>query len=403
MGIHNLCKLLNPIASPSSQPAPFDSLLIDCQSFLYVAIEQSLETRETKLFHEICESTWDQLYRLLHFFIHHPARSENLVIVLSFDGEGVPMKWATQRQRRSSKRDSKRKSFYRYMLFGNNQLTIYVQDYLLEKLKAFHHTLTILLAGCNVPGEGEHKIFHIAESSFPGCKNPIVISIDQDVFILALLRLQHYESLQVYRYKTFYHVTRLATRLVPLKRFLDISFLFGNDFIPSLVSISLSNIAHIHEALAGATDEDPPATLATFLARMAHHIRFDTVEFIDQPLIVCFWMTYLWILDYYTQRHFPQQFLENRIVDAFDRNQLLTALADVSYSRNAYLEAKLTYHQLLTQPIPHAEHYVFIDSTLLNDLKKYWIEPQHTLCNVLKLTSSRAPRTGARDPAIGTA
>lgn len=402
MGINNLCKLIDSLSPPSSKPTSFDSLLFDCQSFLYVAIEHSLETEEDKLFHEICESTWAQLSTLLNTFDDYACGSEKLTVVLSFDGEGVPMKWATQRERRKCKKTSQ-KAFYRFMLFGNNTLTIRVQNYLLEKLRLYNRTLTIILAGCNVPGEGEHKIFHLAES-LPACRNPVVISVDQDVFILAFLRLRNYDTLQIYRYNRFYRVTRLEPLLpYPLKRFIDVSFLFGNDFIPVLVGISLNNLHQIHSALTFEEErEDVPGVLATFLQGMKGRIRFDTVEFVDRLLVVSFWMTYLWILDYYTRRHFPQQFLENRVYDAFDRNQLLTALTDEELSRSAFLEARETYGDMLTQPIPHAEQHIFTDQDLVDELKSYWIEPKNSLCHVLRLTSSG--RTGGkwrRSPATG--
>lgn len=387
MGITNFCKLIDPIAPPTSEPTPFDSLLIDCQSFLYVAIEHSLETDEDKLFHEICESVWDQLSSLLNQFTSYACASENLTVILSFDGEGVPMKFATQRNRRKTKSTSK-KSFYRYVLFGHNKLTVGVQNYLIKQLKLYNATLKIILCGSNVPGEGEHKIFQLAEVVVPPCTHPVILSVDQDVFILAFLRFSRYQTLQIYRYSKFYHLTRLVRALpYPLQRLIDASFLFGNDFIPVLVSITPNNISKLHDALTFDEEADVVSTLARFLGRMKDHLRFSRVEFVDRKLLVCFWMTHFWILDYYTKRHFLQQFLENRLYDAFDRHQLLTGLEDVAYSRGAYQEAKELYEHRMTQPVPHAERHVFTDEALLNRLKAYWIEPPNGLCTVLQLTS----------------
>lgn len=402
MGIDNFCKLINPVSPPLSEPDTFDSLLIDGQSFLYVAIEYSLETVETTLFREICKSIWKQLRALLDTFLTSPRASHPLTIVLSFDGEGVPMKWPTQRQRRKSKKTGD-KSFYRYMLYGNNRLTLCVQKYVLEKLQFYNHTFTFILAGCNVPGEGEHKIFHVAET-LPGCRHPIILSVDQDVFILAFLRLTQFQTLQIYRYKHFYPITRLATLLpYPLRRLVDVSFLFGNDFIPVIIGITANNVALLHEAMTFDPMGDVPAVLATFLNTIKPRIRFQCVEFIDRLLIVCFWITHFWILDYYTRRQFPQQFLENRVYEAFDRNQLLTALMNETYSRNAYYEAKETYDDMKTQPIPHAADHIFTDPDLLTTLKSYWIEPENNLCTVLRLTGSQCrKRKLKKHPATGT-
>lgn len=399
MGITNFCRLIYPISPPSSEPTPFDSLLVDCQSFLYGAIDHSLETDEVKLFHEICESIWNQLRNLIKWFLSHPCASENVTVILSFDGEGVPMKFATQRDRRSkTKQNASRKSFYRYVLFGHNALTLGVQKFLREQFENFDWTLKIILCGSNVPGEGEHKIFQLAEAEKePPCRNPVVVSVDQDVFVLAFLRLDRYDSLQIYRYKKFYHVTSLVRALpYPLRRLVDVSFLFGNDFIPVLVGITDDNVATFHRALTFDEDEeeeeDVVTNIARFLRNLGRHVQFTRVEFVDRKLIVCFWITHLWILDYYTQRSFLQQFLENRLYDAFDRHQLLTGLEDAEYSRDAYREAKDVYEHMMTQPVPHAERHVFTDEALLNRLKRYWTEPQNGLCNVLRLTSSNRNR-----------
>lgn len=414
MGITNFCKLIDPIYPPASEPTVFDSLLVDCQNFLYVAINYSLETDKVKLLHEICKSTWNQIQSLLKLFLSYPSASEPLTVVLSFDGEGVPMKFATQRDRRNQTKSSSRKTFYRYVLFGNNTLTLRVQKYIIEQLKLFDWTVKIILCGCNVSGEGEHKIFQVAEVLRSSCRKPIIVSVDQDVFVLAFLRLDRYDALQIYRYGKFYRVNALVRELpYPLRRLIDVSFLFGNDFIPVLVGILPSNIATLHRALtydeedeaAAAAEEgdDVVATLATFLRNMKPHIQFTAVEFVDRKLLVCFWMTYLWILDYYRQRHFPQQFLENRLYDAFDRNQLLTGLEDPTYSRERYREARKSYEHMMTQPVPHAERHVFTDEALLNRLKAYWTKPQNGLCTVLKLTSSnRTTRKLKRRLTTGT-
>lgn len=384
MGIQNFCKLIDPIAPPSSEPTYFDSLLIDCQSYLYMAIEYSLQTQDSELFHEICKYTWAQLHNLLDLLKSPPF----LTVILSFDGEGVPMKWATQRKRRQSQNTVSRKCFYRYVLFGHNKLTVAVQRYIWEKLKTYNRDLKVILAGCNVPGEGEHKIFQVAEG-MPGCRNPIVVSVDQDVFVLAFLRRHRYQTIQIYRYKRFYSVSNLVLEIpYPLQRFISLSFLFGNDFVPAVISITPDNVSKIHRAAMFDKDQDVPATFARFLKNLSPHIRFSPVEFVDRLLIVCFWMTYFWILDYYTRRHFPQQFLENHVYEAFDRNQLLTALSDESYSRNAFREARETYDDMITQPIPHAEDHIFTDPVVLEKLKRYWITPENNLCSVLQITSS---------------
>lgn len=391
MGINNFCKLIQQIAQPTSHPTNFDSVLVDCQSFLYVAIEHCLEIEEEQIFEEICESVWDQLNELMKTFLWYT--SNYLTFVLSFDGESVPMKWATQRERRRRSKDSiSKKTFYRYILFGQNKLTERVQTYIIDKLKTYDTLMKIVLCGCNVPGEGEHKIFQVAES-LKNCRNPVVASIDQDVFILSFLRLERYESIQIYRYNQFYNVSRFVSNQLPypLSRLIVVSFLFGNDFIPTLTAITNTNPIKIHECLSSIDeDDDPPTIISMFIESMKDHIRFSLVEFVDAKLMVCFWTTYLWILDYYTQRKFPQQFLENYVYDAFDRNQLLTGLMDKKFSKEVFRKAKENYKGLITQPVPDAARHVFIDSDdLVNRLKSYWIESKNQLCTVMRINESR--------------
>lgn len=394
MGISNFCKLIQSIAKPSFRPSSFDSVLVDCQSFLYVAIEQCLEIEEEKIFEEISEKVWDQLNELFKTFLRYALNP--LTFILSFDGEGVPMKWATQRERRRrSKNSVSKKTFYTYVLFGENKLTARVQTFILDELKKYGYPMKIVLCGCNVPGEGEHKIFQTAEF-LKNCLNPIVVSVDQDVFILSFLRLNRYKSIQIYRYNKFYNVSRLVSNQLPypLSRLIVVSFLFGNDFIPPLTSITSTNAAKIHEYLSLIDeDDDPPTIISLFIESMKNHIRFPIVEFVDVKLMICFWTTYLWILDYYTLRNFPQQFLENRVYDAFDRNQLLTGLLDKKFSKKMLRKAKENYKGLVTQPVPDAARHVFSDSEdLVNRLESYWINSKNQLCTIMRINGSRHRR-----------
>ena len=389
MGINNFCKLIQPILRPTSKPTFFDSVLVDCQSFLYGAIEHCLEIEQEQIFDEICESVWEQINNLLKTFLSHSDKY--LTFILSFDGEGVPMKWATQRERRRrSKNSSSKKNFYRYILFGNNKLSIQVQNYVIKQLKKFNHHIRVIVCGCNVPGEGEHKIFQIAES-LKTCQNPVVVSVDQDVFILSFLRLDRYQTLQIYRYNQFYNINNFVSKQLsyPLKRLITVSFLFGNDFIPTLIGITATNPPNIHNCLSSIDeDDDPPTILSLFIQNMQNHIHFTLVEFVDNNLIIWFWTTYFWILDYYTLRNFPQLFLENHVYDAFDRNQLLTGLINKKFSKEMFQIAQKNYKGLITQPIPNAERYVFMDSEdLVKKLQSFWTESKDQFCTVIRITN----------------
>lgn len=401
MGITNFCKLLNCIKEPSPAPDEYDSVLIDTQGFLYCAIELSLETDEQKLFQEVCHFTWIQLVRTLgRIFTSRPV--QNVTLIVSLDGEGVPMKWPTQRSRRNRLKFSNNKTLYSCSLFGHNSISAFVKRYLMDRFKSTDsfqlQDMRVVFSGSNVPGEGEHKIFHIAEAL--NCKRPVVVSVDQDVFVLAISRLDRYDSIQVFRYEQFYNVTKLAQEHLPypVDHLKVISFLFGNDFCPVVVGISPANAAKIHFCISQLQEdaeeqeeksEEYASLVSRFLKSMEHQIRFTETPHVDYELVVAFWLTFLWVLDYYTQRDFPQKHMLNKVFDAFHRNQLLTALVDPEYSSKALREARSRYETTVTRPFQRdlVERSVFTDENVLARLRSYWGAPaEEDACEIIRVT-----------------
>ncbi|GIY89224.1 XRN_N domain-containing protein [Caerostris extrusa] len=369
MGINNFCKLIDPVLSPQAAPEHFDSILVDFQSFLYIAIEKGLEPEESAFFRELCQCAWHQFLKTINSILSF-AKNPEISLVIAFDGEGVPMKWPTQRQRRSATRVVQGKNIYRFALFSVNTISLRVQRYIIERLKRYPippniNRLNVVVCGCNVPGEGEHKLFHVAESI--QVRHPIVVSVDQDV------------------------------------RLIHTSFLFGNDFIPSLVGITPINAPTIHTKLSFEDSEEsnsdsdneeegdtlnPAHVIARFLHAMERHLRFERVPHVDDRLLEAFWMTFCWMTDYYTKREYPQKYLENPIYDAFDRNQLLTGLWNAEYSAKILEKVQNHYTTLVTQPRNNVEstRAVFTNVEVLETLKPYWTEPNDESCTRLQLT-----------------
>lgn len=399
MGIKNFCKLFLPYGEPSEKPNYFDSILIDIQSYLYVAIENSFQLEDVSFFNEICQSVWHTLEKKLNFLFSFsfPVFPERVTMILSFDGEGVPMKWPTQRDRRNKNElYEDRKSFYRQVLFGNNCLSLEVKTFIMERLK--HYTsfwgskCHIVVSGSDHWGEGEHKLFQIAQKI--SCRHPIVVSVDQDVFILAFLRLQHFQSLQIHRYKVFHNVSDWVDKKLPypVHRLIVISILFGNDFIPPLVEITDSKATKIHEMLQFEECfqyevNDPPSIISCFLQNMTPYLKFTKVDFLQKNRIKAFWLTYLWILDYYTKREFLQLYMRNEIYDLYDRNQLLTALLDEDYSTKVYQEALSEYGRLEAEVERNPAPFIFTNLDVLKRLEPYWIKPvSASSCSSIVLT-----------------
>lgn len=421
MGINNFCKLIRQIREPTDySEESFDSILFDAQSFLYIAIETSLETNEESFFREVCQSVWAQFYKQLVQLLYFVNDSELLTVVISFDGEGVPMKWPTQRKRRDNRQLlNRRKTLYSCSLFGRNRLAMLVEDYIVQRLKQLKHfeplkQLNVIISGCGVPGEGEHKTFQIAQQC--GLKRPVIWSVDQDVFVIALARIADFERIQIFRYNQFYDVSKTFTSSASVSEdlFETISFLFGNDFVPPVVGITDSFLYDILEATSfvyehafdwnesldvtyGNMDNEEKAAyyISKFVERMKDRLRYTEVAHVDENLIISFWTTHLWVKDYYALRHFPQKYLVNTLFDAFDRNQILTALLNTQFSIDTMREARQRYKACQeTRPYTREEviRAVFADEEAVKRLKPYWMLEQEeqaeekASCKLLRLT-----------------
>ena len=395
MGITNFCKLLEPLQEYPSEPGSFDSILYDIQSLLHAAIQFSQSNNQEQLLRDIPHHVWHSFYKDLLEIL--PYAKSSVTLIVSFDGDGVPMKWPTQQQRRTKTHTDTStdiKSICKMVLFGNNIISLAVQNYFREKLKKHLNTSPfdkishVYLSGCNVPGEGEHKIFHMAEKL--SLRQPIVISIDQDVFILALLRMQYYETLQIYRYKRFYPISDIYQKWFFPVRLEVCSFLFGNDFIPSLISITPTNASTIYRFLNTEEEDEqhPVVVLAHFIQKMKPHLRYKQVTHIDTLLVDCFWVTFFWLKDYYTKSHFPQKYITNPVYRLFDRNQLLTALSEPDM--DCYERALQTYHDLQAESTTpqQARYAVFQDDQILHRLKSYWVSPSDAKCIALHATTA---------------
>ncbi|GBN13125.1 hypothetical protein AVEN_257704-1 [Araneus ventricosus] len=353
MGITNFCTLINKSIEsdqePPKEPEYFDSILYDAQSLLHGAISEALETNEPKLFSELCESAWKTFQKHLNIFLSYAA-ADRITLILCFDGIGVPMKWPTQRERRSKKDGIVRsvqiqgKSKYRSALFGPNIIALEVQKFFVRRLKKFRfqniQELVVIISGCNVPGEGEHKLFHIAEKmqsdpSSVSCRNPLIVSQDQDVFIIALMRLSRYETLQIFS-PALVGIT--PNNSCAINQCLELQEHSSSAVSSCCSDDTLSEEEEYEESL---LSTHPVSIIARFIERMSKNLRFQKMAHLDSSLVESFWIVFFWLKDYYTQSEFPQKYIENPIYDTFDRNQLLTALTSPQFPFRCYERARI--------------------------------------------------------------
>lgn len=383
MGIANFTKWIECFDKGGEQwNEPFDSVWIDLQSELYVAIDRcfplddTYDTRcETQFFRDVSKMVRERLARLLlELFRLYPRREDRdeAIVMISFDGRGVPMKWPTQRKRRSSSSSSssealRGKQAYRVSLFGKNALSARVARALVRDLSSgrFHDLLFVrekdrvlfppflryLVSGCDIPGEGEHKIFHAAEKL--GATHPVFVSVDNDAFQLGFARLDRFECVQLYngggggrrKTTTLYNLTHFVNEVCtcPAIAILYVSLLFGNDFLPPLVALTDANCVSARRAMSKAWDASAAAAAAAkegwetrrlmpafydrFLTEMDDCLRYDGLPartpMQTEEAAVRFWTTCFWVLDYYTRREFPQKRARNELFEAFDRDALL--------------------------------------------------------------------------------
>ncbi|KAF8796699.1 hypothetical protein HNY73_001045 [Argiope bruennichi] len=123
MGIHNFTKLIQPFYNPSKVAEFYDCILVDAQSFIYEAINYSLlPVNSPEFLHDVCKIVVKEFANTIAHILNS-SRPDHVQIIISFDGEGVPMKWPTQRKRRSCKKFNE-KDVYRFALFGNNMVSI---------------------------------------------------------------------------------------------------------------------------------------------------------------------------------------------------------------------------------------------------------------------------------------
>lgn len=356
MGIRNFKTFLN--LSSSDQLEEYDSILIDIQSYLYKSIQYSFKSSENEFLEEVCSYVIQHLYELLENIFSYPCFKDSLKVIISFDGESIPMKFPTQKQRRNVQVQGK--NVYKIVLFGHNTISDQVGKFIRDTLTHYSRhlfpdhmkipsKLEFIILGSDTKGEGEHKLFSLG--AYLQCRKPVIASVDNDVFIIALSQLSKFDSIQIYKSRNnIFNINRVVSQFLCYDKQYCIfaSLLFGNDFIPPIINLTDKNCPIIHEALKECNQREMPAVFYAVLNELkkASKIRFAVPPYIEEIIIVEFWKNCFWVLDYYEKYTFPQKFMENHLFDIFDKNHVISALLDKDYSEECYKKAYSMYKNL---------------------------------------------------------
>lgn len=361
MGIPNFTTFLKSAKLNTGTLYKYDSILIDAQSLLYVAIDTSLKETEKNILLDVNYIVFTEIVFILNTLFKRRVHDETVTIIISLDGEGVPMKWPTQQKRRE--KAALGRDLYKIVLFGNNSISRNVSDYLkksladpkcLRCLKNSPKHMRFVIDGCTKEGEGEHKL--IPPALYYGCKRPVIVSEDNDVFIISCVHFTSFDMIQIKRkYDTFYNLNDIITNYLQysVNTLINTCFLFGNDFIPPIISITENNPVLIHDAMYKCMEDYLPDVLYFVLSTLENSkkIRFSRVTYTDERVIVEYWKNCLWVLDYYAHKTFPQKYMRNKLFSIFDRNMLITALLDRDYSARTFEKARAKYAVLTAQPV----------------------------------------------------
>ena len=385
MGVFGLPLLISEVfSSPTYTLDTYDCILVDIQSTIYSKLAATTKHNAKDIIEDVCQHTYLWFLSLLRWIFDEPSASE-MTIVIAFDGPCVPMKWPLQKYRRQNTSLENDCDLLKISLFECNIFSERVYEYFKTQLKAsaitnppdyLPPTLFFILDGSQNPGEGEHKLFYTAEEK--GFQNLLVVSVDNDVFFIALARWPRVQSVHVLKYSEF-----KPSSIYPLKNLsvrpeivFYAGFLFGNDFIPEIVKLTPTNVTVLKEIIESI---DPYSSIPGLLyhivqrLRERRKIRYTSVDDVSDRILIEFWKNCLWMRDYYQKQDFPQKYMRNVFYDMFDRNRILSGFENVRDMEDTFRDAQQEYHALRPTSQPSPDH-VFTKEQL-NVLQPYILKP----------------------------
>lgn len=390
MGIPNFKTFLDTSGCKYDKLEEFDSILIDIQSYLYKGLQFTFKSSESGIIEDVCCYVIKSLHELFENIFSYDCFTDTVQIIISFDGESIPMKLPTQKQRRNVEAEGK--NVYKLVLFGHNTISERVRNFIVHILNKdskevfpdcikIPSELEFRILGSDIKGEGEHKLFYLG--SYLKCRKPVIASIDNDVIIIALSQLYKFDSIQIYKSKNnFLNINRVVSHVLSYDKKYCIlaSLLFGNDFIQPIINLKDKNCPLIHDALKECNSYEMPMVFYIVLKKLkeASKIRFKVTPQVEESIIIEFWKNCFWVLDYYEKYNFPQKYMENYLFDIFNRDHIVTALLNIDYSQECYKRAYSMYEKINLKCINFNPKETVFTNTQLKSYERFFPKTEQT-------------------------
>jgi XRN 5'-3' exonuclease N-terminus len=380
-----------------------DGLLIDVQSIIYTVLnsKKTMEYLESENIIEICAVIAKEIYQQVDFLLCYVTQHEILEsfkVVISFDGRAPRFKLAEQMRRRQyiltqymkienilnnsiqnmpkqpaddstfynnqAKREDlitsvpielkQKQLLYQLCLWYQSpvisQIILNLKNYILDDIATMVQAgnwrtknLKISISTNNNIGEGESKMFSLAIDS--GIKNPLIYSVDSDVFLYSWAGLNKYfESVYIMHgnnVPTEYIFTFPNNQMQSnYFKFLIIpTLLLGNDFLPSLIGSSDKQIDLLFDVydkfLEGYEDKSEEGAIEkveiselafnficrymiSLFSQSQKLVKYKLEDDKNDKIGIMYWFAVLWTCDYiYNHNHETDQsihFITNELI-----------------------------------------------------------------------------------------
>lgn len=163
-------------------------------------------------------------------------------VFLAIDGVAPQSKQNQQRQRRfKAVYDNKDNLFDSNCITAGTHFMNEISDYLKYNYTlecTANTTLNIYISDSKDPGEGEHKLMNFIRK---GLKNDkyCIVGMDADFIMISLLIEKNIFILRSQDIIDIDFIKNILSKRIPIKDFIIIGFMMGNDFLPNIPSLEI--------------------------------------------------------------------------------------------------------------------------------------------------------------------